>query len=109
MRLVERSQQEKAKDQRRTAKGSIGARLLVGVALVLMLGPSSFGQEPFSFVQLCDPQLCRYGCEHDAAMFRLAVEYINALQPDFVLICGDLTDMKKGKDSLDDFLEIKNQ
>jgi 3',5'-cyclic AMP phosphodiesterase CpdA len=74
-----------------------------------MLGPSSFGQEPFSFVQLCDPQLCRYGCEHDAAMFRLAVEYINALQPDFVLICGDLTDMKKGKDSLDDFLEIKNQ
>jgi predicted phosphodiesterase len=67
------------------------------------------GQEPFSFVQLCDPQLCRYGCEHDAAMFSLAVEYINVLHPDFVLICGDLTDMAKAKDTLDDFLEIRNQ
>jgi hypothetical protein len=46
MRLVERSQQQKAKDQRRTAKGSIGAWLLVGVVLVLMLGQSSFGEEP---------------------------------------------------------------
>jgi 3',5'-cyclic AMP phosphodiesterase CpdA len=74
-----------------------------------LLGPSSFGLEPFSFVQLCDPQLCRYGCEHDAAAFSLAVDYINALNPDLVLLCGDLTDMKKSKDLLDNFLEIKNQ
>ena len=66
------------------------------------------GQSPFSFVQLCDPQLCRYGCEHDAAAFSLSVEYINDLAPDFVMLCGDLTDMFKKSDMLDRFLEIKN-
>jgi 3',5'-cyclic AMP phosphodiesterase CpdA len=47
-------------------------------------------QQAFTFVQLCDPQLGMGGYEHDLASFRQAVERINQLEPDFVLICGDL-------------------
>jgi predicted phosphodiesterase len=81
---------------------------LVAFAIVLF-AEAARAQHPFSFVQLCDPQLCRYGCEHDAANFSLAVEYINNLVPDFVLLCGDLTDMSGKSDMLDRFLEIKNK
>ena len=46
--------------------------------------------QPFTFVQLCDPQLGMGGYEHDKATFRQAVLQINQLQPDFVVLCGDL-------------------
>lgn len=83
-------------------------RLLLLVAAQAILWCSyACAQSPFTFVQLCDPQLCRYGCEHDAASFSLSVEYINALSPDFVLLCGDLTDMSKSSEELERFLEIK--
>ncbi len=49
-------------------------------------------QEPFSFVQLCDPQL-GFGLESyevDMNNFRQAVVQVNELNPDFVVVCGDL-------------------
>ncbi|MCK3685606.1 metallophosphoesterase [Maribellus sp. YY47] len=49
-------------------------------------------QQAFSFAQICDTQLGfgTDGYEHDMVKFQQAVEQINELNPDFVVICGDL-------------------
>jgi predicted phosphodiesterase len=47
-------------------------------------------QLPFTFVQLCDTQLGMGGYEHDKRTFDQASVQINELNPDFVVICGDL-------------------
>jgi 3',5'-cyclic AMP phosphodiesterase CpdA len=47
-------------------------------------------QQPFSFIQLCDPQLGMGAYEHDLQTFKQAVKQINELDVDFVIICGDL-------------------
>lgn len=58
----------------------------------LLSGYSSFGQKSktISFIQLCDTQLGMGGYDHDKKTFELAVNKINLLDPDFVIICGDL-------------------
>ncbi len=60
----------------------------------------------FTFVQLCDPQLGMGGYQHDVKSFELAVEQINALRPDFVVICGDLVDTPNAE-SFADFNRIR--
>ncbi len=60
----------------------------------------------FAFVQMCDTQLGMGGYEHDVRSFELAVDQINALEPDFVLICGDLVDKADDK-SFADFNRIR--
>ena len=66
---------------------------------------SKIKQENFSFVQLCDVQLGLGGYENDLRSFELAVKKINALSPDFVVICGDLVQKRKGS-SFADFKKI---
>lgn len=63
-------------------------------------------QKPFSFVQMCDTQLGMGGYEHDVMTFTLAVKQINAMKPDFVVICGDLVQGPDDK-SFADFNAIK--
>ena len=58
--------------------------------LVLNISCTKKEQKPFSFVQLCDTQLGMGGYEHDIKTFKQAVKQINELNPDFVVICGDL-------------------
>lgn len=65
----------------------IRLRLLV---LLFILFSCTKKNEPFTFVQLCDTQLGIGGYEHDVKTFRQAVEQINELNPNFVVICGDL-------------------
>ena len=60
----------------------------------------------FTFIQMCDTQLGMGGYEHDVKTFELAVEQINAMAPDFVLICGDLVGKANDK-SFADFNRIK--
>ncbi|MBT8037116.1 MAG: metallophosphoesterase [Verrucomicrobiae bacterium] len=94
-------------------------RLRVRLALALALWPSSLlagdstlvpstanNQVPFSFVQMCDTQLGMGGYEHDIMTFKLAVKKINAINPDFVVICGDLVQNANDK-SFADFKAIK--
>ena len=59
----------------------------------------------FTFVQLTDTQLGFGGYEHDVKSFEQAVKQINALNPDFVLICGDLVHAPDEK-SFADFKKI---
>jgi predicted phosphodiesterase len=61
----------------------------------------------FTFIQMCDTQLGMGGYEHDVKTFELAVEQINAMDPDFVLICGDLVGKANDK-SFADFNRIKS-
>jgi Icc-related predicted phosphoesterase len=63
--------------------------LALFAALSLASG-ASWKEQPFTFVQMCDPQLGMGGYEADVARFKQAVKQINSLQPDFVVICGDL-------------------
>lgn len=63
--------------------------------------------EAFSFVQLCDPQLGMGGYEHDKATFKQAVRQINALDVDFVAICGDFVHHTSDS-SFQDYIEIRN-
>ncbi len=67
-------------------------------------GPAK--QEAFSFVQMCDTQLGMGGYEHDVMTFTLAVKQINAMKPDFVVICGDLVQTADDK-SFADFNRIR--
>ena len=76
------------------------------IAILLFLASCSGIQKPFSFVQLCDPQLGMGGYEHDTESFRLAVDKVNELKPDFVVICGDLVNHANDT-SYTDFLRIK--
>ena len=60
----------------------------------------------FSFAQMCDTQLGMGGYEHDVKTFGLAVDQINKMKPDFVVICGDLVG-KANEKSWADFKRIK--
>jgi serine/threonine-protein phosphatase CPPED1 len=73
-------------------------------AMAWCAGSYAFGS--FTFVQLCDPQLGKMGYEHDKTMLRLAVRYINHLDPAFVLFCGDLIDTAKSAQAYEDFNDI---
>jgi 3',5'-cyclic AMP phosphodiesterase CpdA len=83
----------------------------VCAALALTILPLAAEAEDvgnFSFVQMCDTQLGMGGYEHDVKSFTLAVEQINALKPDFVLICGDLVNKAADEKSWIDFKRIKS-
>jgi len=80
-------------------------RYLLIVILLICVSCNESRQKPFSFVQLCDPQLGMGGYEHDVESFRQGVEQINELNCDFVVICGDLVHHASDS-SYADFLEI---
>jgi predicted MPP superfamily phosphohydrolase len=63
-------------------------------------------KKSFTFAQICDTQLGMGGYEHDILTFKKAVSQINALKPDFVVICGDLVNTANDK-SFSDFNKIK--
>ena len=63
-------------------------------------------KKSFTFAQICDTQLGMGGYEHDILTFKKAVSQINALKPDFVVICGDLVNTANEK-SFSDFNKIK--
>ena len=77
-------------------------RMLFALALALPL----YAAEPFTFVQLADTQLGMGGYEHDVETFKLAVKQINALNPDFVVICGDLINDTNDDQAFVDFKDI---
>jgi len=82
------------------------SKYLITALLLLSAACTLRGQEAFSFVQMCDPQLGMGGYEHDVEGFEQAVQQINNLDCDFVIICGDL--VHHASDStFTDFLRIK--
>jgi len=84
-----------------------GIPALVWLA-VLLAGPASVLAQPQSFdlVQMCDPQIGFVDYAAELARFRQAVQQINELRPDCVLICGDLVNTPSRK-SFADFKAVK--
>jgi len=65
-------------------------KYIIVILIVLQIACKESKQTPFYFVQLCDTQLGMGGYDNDLESFNTAVNKINALKPDFVVICGDL-------------------
>jgi len=62
--------------------------------------------EPCTFVQLCDTQLGMGGYEADKIRFDLAVKAVNAMEVDWVVICGDLVNIGEDDAAVEDFKAI---
>lgn len=85
-----------------------GAGTFRGSAGVLYKAIRMFEElESFSFVQLSDPQLGMGGYENDKATFKQAVKQINALDVDFVVICGDFVHHSSDS-SFADYIKIRD-
>jgi len=88
-------------------------KILLLVSVVAVLGSCSQGtkhlskSESFTFVQICDPQLGFSDYAQDVKSFEQTVRQVNVLEPDFVVICGDLVDTADEK-SFADFNKIKS-
>ena len=79
---------------------------IISLLLVFCMSFTEKEKASFTFVQLCDTQLGMGGYEHDLKSFKQAVKQINALHPDFVVICGDLVHNATDS-SYTDFKKIK--
>lgn len=66
------------------------AAILCALAVALLSGCAHTPVRSFTFVQMCDPQLGFGGYQADLVRWRQAIQQINQLQPDFVVVCGDL-------------------
>jgi serine/threonine-protein phosphatase CPPED1 len=82
--------------------------LLLAFSFTLAASQRDTAKEAFTFVQVADPQLGKGGYEHDVALFRKVVERINALKPDFVVICGDFVE-DFDRQSVADFKKIRSE
>ena len=86
--------------------------LLLTAMVVVTVFPGCTAQEPpepiepFRVVQMCDTQLGMGGYEHDVDSFEKAVVQINGMNPDLVVICGDLVNTA-GDESFGDFKRIR--
>jgi 3',5'-cyclic AMP phosphodiesterase CpdA len=85
---------------------SLGVAAIAVPSCVSIPGKSPENQT-FAFAQICDTQLGFGGYEHDVNSFKQAVKQINVLEPDFVVICGDLVNTGNEK-SFADFNTIKS-
>jgi len=101
-----------AKQTRHIGLIALAAKLLVLIIMVHSVKAEEKKPAPssqsllFSFAQMCDKQLGMGGYEHDVKTFGLAVDQINKMKPDFVVICGDLVS-KANDQSWADFNRIK--
>jgi len=64
--------------------------------------------EHFAFVQMCDPQFGFGGYKRDVLRFQQAVRQINELQPDFVVVCGDLVNIASIDGTMEDLAKEKS-
>jgi predicted phosphodiesterase len=90
-------------------------RLMFSVALLgFVVGTAAGGEpglaaEPFTFVQVSDPQLgWGYGYDNDVNSLKQAVSHINGLKPDLVVFCGDMVNSFNDS-SVADFLQISGE
>jgi predicted phosphodiesterase len=85
----------------------LAGMMIISGCLSLVSAEPGLQSKPFTFVQMCDTQLGMGGYAHDVSTFKQAVKQINALKPDFTVICGDLIHKPNDK-SFEDFNKIKS-
>ncbi len=73
--------------------------------------PASSPTAPYVFLQLSDPQFGMFTADHDFAQetanFERAVTHVNRLQPDFVVITGDLVNRPGDEAQMDEYDRIR--
>jgi 3',5'-cyclic AMP phosphodiesterase CpdA len=93
----------------------VSKRLLYILALLLLISGSVFAQnkspdEPWFFIQITDPQFGMFenndGFEKETILYEKAVEKINILKPDFVVITGDFVHNPGSPDQILEFKRI---
>jgi serine/threonine-protein phosphatase CPPED1 len=82
--------------------------VIISFSTLLLAGCAHLPSAPFTFVQVCDPQIGFTDYQQDLKRFEQAVSQINTLKPDFVVICGDLVNAANQK-SFDDFNKAKSK
>jgi 3',5'-cyclic AMP phosphodiesterase CpdA len=69
-------------------------RLIPGACALSLAAALAFSAEPFTFIQMSDPQFGMYAenksFEHETANFEFAIATANRLRPKFVVVTGDL-------------------
>jgi serine/threonine-protein phosphatase CPPED1 len=91
--------------QRTFLKGALLSVLATALCSCVSVPKIPSEPQPFTFVQMCDTHIgARY--EHHLKTFSQAVVQVNDLEPDFVVICGDLVARAYEK-SVIDFNRIK--
>ena len=83
-------------------------RFLILIVFLLSVSFIVQGKKPFSFVQMADTQLGHVEYARELQSFEQAVKQINALNPDFVVICGDLVN-NANDSSYADFKRIREK
>src|SRR6476646_8388734 len=86
---------------------SIRARV---AALILIPAGLGLAAEPFSFIQMSDPQFGMYAgnksFEHETANFEFAIAAANRLHPKFVVVTGDLINQAGNAAQAAEYLRI---
>ena len=86
---------------------SIPTRL---VALSLLAGGHVLAGDPFTFIQMSDPQFGMYtenqSFEHETANFEFAIATANRLHPKFVVVTGDLINQAGNAAQVAEYLRI---
>jgi 3',5'-cyclic AMP phosphodiesterase CpdA len=83
----------------------VAALLAVGCVGTARPGAATSGT--FEFAQLCDTQLGFSTYDEDVRAFRAVVAQVNARQPDFVIICGDLVNDCGNAKAIQEFLTVR--
>lgn len=90
-------------------------KFLSALILLIFMAGSSFAQknspiEPWFFIQLTDPQFGMFesnnGFEKETVLYEKAVEKINNLNPDFVVITGDFVNNANSDTQIEEFKRI---
>ena len=78
---------------------ALRSKIIISLAMILIFAGTAFAQKknqtiPWFFIQLTDPQFGMFDCnvsfEKETILYEKAVAKINSLNPDFVVITGDL-------------------
>lgn len=98
--------------------GLSGSLRLFWLALILGITGTSFGQKqgpksPWFFIQISDPQLGMFNnnasFEKETILYETAVNKINKLNPDFVVITGDFVHNPNSTSQIEDFKRITSK
>lgn len=93
----------------------VSKRILSVLTLLIFMAGTSFAQkkspdEPWFFIQLTDPQFGMFennnGFEKETILYEKAVDKINKLKPDFVIITGDFVHNSESAAQINEFKRI---
>lgn len=89
-------------------------RYIIGITIffisITILGQGASNNKPWFFIQITDPQFGMFeeneGFEKETIIYEKAVNAINKLSPDFVVITGDFVHNRNSEEQINEFKRI---